>query len=172
MTEPETSPRSQHSELKELENASPMKIFQIEVSNLCNLRCTYCPHPHQSRPAGLMTEKTFKKAIDLVLQCGQQTAYLHNFGEPLLHPLLPHFVQHCRERDVNPSFFTNGVLLDEEMLLSLWTSGLRSISISEHASGEIGRIKQLLHDTNTSIEVGDTFVPKKSHMHDWAGQVS
>ncbi len=69
-----------------------MKVYQIEISNHCNLSCNYCPHPNQKRDKGYMSMETFKISIKLLKKCGQKIAYLHNFGEPLLHPKIFDFI--------------------------------------------------------------------------------
>jgi hypothetical protein len=148
-----------------------VKIYQIEISNLCNLTCSDCPHPRQERPKGLMSNEVFEKALELVVRCGQHVAYLHNFGEPLLHPNIASYVQRCVERGVTPSFFTNGVLINDQALAKLVEAGLRILCISEHTKGELRRIHQLIQAGGYPVEIQDTFRPIKSVMHDWAGQV-
>lgn len=148
-----------------------MKIYQIEISNHCNLTCSYCPHPSQHRVRGLMSQHTFEDAIELLLRCGQRTAYLHNFGEPLLHPSLIAFVTHCTDRGVVASFFTNGVLLTESILEDLAQAGLRYLYISEHTRGQCDRVRDLIGHGGYPIEVRDTFRPVRNELHSWAGQV-
>lgn len=147
-----------------------MRIYQIEVSNLCNLTCSYCPHPLQQRRAGLMTADTFAKALELLVRCGQRNAYLHNFGEPLLHPELPKLVRLCTERGVAASFYTNGVLLNTANLRDLSDAGLRELCVSEHTSGETERVRALIDDNRLPIELSETFRPVKGDLHTWAGQ--
>jgi len=108
-----------------------MKVYQIEVSNLCNLECSYCPHVSQQRPKGLMNRSTFEEAIQLVLRCGQDQVWLHNFGEPLLHPDLAEFIAHASAEGVQCSFYTNGLLLTPEIADSLANAGLRQIRPSD-----------------------------------------
>lgn len=148
-----------------------MKIYQIEISNECNLACSYCPHPTQRRPRGLMTRPTFEKSLELLLRCGQRTAYLHNFGEPLLHPELVDFVARCTQRGVAASFFTNGVLLTRDVLAALARAGLRFLYLSEHTRGEGARVRHLIESGGFPIEVRDTFRPVRPALHDWARQV-
>lgn len=148
-----------------------MKIYQIEISNQCNLTCSYCPHPQQSREKGFMAWETFEKSIDLLKRCGQRTAYLHNFGEPLLHPDVVEFVRYCDTHGVTASFFTNGVLLNVDILVELANAGLRSLCISEHTKGELRRVEQLIADGGIPISLADTFRPIRRDLHSWGGQV-
>lgn len=149
-----------------------MKIYQIEISNLCNLTCSYCPHPTQEREKGLMSIDTFQKAIELVRRCEQKRAYLHNFGEPLLHPLIFDFIKYAFARDVSVSFYTNGVLLDVEMAQRLAAAGLREICVSDHVAGESNRVQVLFHVYSIPIHVIETFRPGNETLHTWADQVS
>lgn len=119
-----------------------------------------------------MSWEIFDKSLELLIRCGQRTAYLHNFGEPLLHPHLAGFVRRCTERSVTASFFTNGILLTPEILDELTKAGLRFIHISEHSRGEVARVRQLIADAELPIEVRNVFRPVRSALHTWAGQVA
>lgn len=118
-----------------------------------------------------MSWETFKKSVALVERCGQRTAYLHNFGEPLLHPHVAEFVRYCSERGVMASFFTNGVLITDEVLADLSDAGLRFLYLSEHTKGELDRVQLLIARGNHPIEIRDTFRPVRRELHSWAGQM-
>ncbi|MFM7363341.1 MAG: radical SAM protein [Cuspidothrix sp.] len=149
-----------------------MKIYQVEISNFCNLTCSYCPHPNQSRPKGFMSFNTFIDVIDLVVKCGQKNVYLHNFGEPLLHPELPKFISYAISQGVNSCFYTNGLLLDEYLSRELYDAGLREICISEHLKGEKERIEVMLDQQSIPLKILETYLPNENTKHDWARQVS
>lgn len=118
-----------------------------------------------------MSRNTFENAIELLLRCDQRTAYLHNFGEPLLHPNVTDFVAHCTARGVAASFFTNGVLITEPVLDALAQAGLRYLCVSEHTRGECDRVRALIQHGAYPIEVRDSFRPVRNQLHSWAGQV-
>lgn len=82
-----------------------MKIYQVEVSNYCNLSCEYCPYPKQYRKKGFMDKRTFETVIQLAKKCNQNLLYLHNFGEPLLHPGLVQFVEIAKKENIECRFF-------------------------------------------------------------------
>jgi len=119
-----------------------------------------------------MTWETFAKSLELLIRCGQRTAYLHNFGEPLLHPNGVGFVRRCTERGVTASFFTNGVLVTAKVLEELADAGLQFLCVSEHTRGEAARVRRLIADGGLPIEVRDTFRPVRGALHTWAGQVT
>lgn len=51
-----------------------------------------------------MSFKTFKDAVELVIRCEQKEIYLHNFGEPLLHPDIILFINYSIEKGLIPNF--------------------------------------------------------------------
>lgn len=121
-----------------------------------------------------MAHETFEKALELLIRCGrcgQRTAYLHNFGEPLLHPDVTDFVRMCTTRGVIASFFTNAVLLTDVVLAGLAAAGLRFLCVSEHTKGELERVRRLVATGSHPIEIRDTFRPVRPALHNWAGQM-
>jgi hypothetical protein len=154
------------------------KIMQIEASNLCSLRCVYCPHPSQIRPKGNMTMETFAKCIELVKRSdnperqGNQRLHLNHFGEPLLNPLLPQFVSHASSRNVEVSLATNGVdhnknLFSRDLWRELAEAGLKSVVISCHVKSET----ELRDHIGDLVDIGWVFKPTPDQLHTWAGQV-
>lgn len=101
----------------------------LEITNLCNLSCSFC---HGTRRAPrTMTEEEFLFLTER-LRGRIKYLYFHLLGEPLLHPLLPRFIAHARAAGFTPMLTTNGTLLRarwEELLASL----PEKISISLHA---------------------------------------
>lgn len=104
------------------------KIY-LEITNVCNLDCTFC---HKTaRAKKLMSAQEFDLLIDK-LAGKAKYLYFHLMGEPTLHPLLPHFIKTARDKGFLPMITTNGSLLREkgEALLSALPY---KISISLHA---------------------------------------
>ncbi len=100
-------------------------LVQIENTNHCNYRCTYCPtHSEQSLfqvRRGHMTLDTFRATVDrhpaaaLVVIQGQ--------GEPLMDPGVFEKIALCRRRRVATQIISNGSLLGEAMQERLWREG-------------------------------------------------
>ena len=91
-----------------------MKRFQkvyLEISNLCNLRCGFCPGTR--RASGRMTEETF---IQVLSRLAPYTDYLyfHLMGEPLCHPELERFLVLAGEAGFRVILTTNGTLLENK----------------------------------------------------------
>lgn len=148
-----------------------MKVYSVEISNICNLTCSYCPHPSQKRLKGMMSFSTFTDVIELVILCQQSVVHLHNFGEPLLHPELSDFISYAKSKGIDCSFYTNGLLLSKDVALELYQAGLREIYLSEHIAGQSNRIQTMLRESSISLSIKETFNPREYPKHNWAGQV-
>lgn len=105
------------------------KIY-IEISNLCNLRCSFCPGT--KRNPGAMTEEVFTQILTKV-QPYTDFLYFHVMGEPLLHPQLERFLQLAGEHGFRVILTTNGTLLEQQKDMLLNSSALHKVNISVHA---------------------------------------
>ena len=103
------------------------KVY-VEISNLCNLSCGFCPGTKRS--PGRMTAERFSRLLPK-LKPYTQYLYFHLMGEPLCHPELKAFLELAK--DFKVILTTNGTLLarQQEMLLSV--PNLHKINISLHA---------------------------------------
>jgi len=101
----------------------------VEITNICNMRCSFC-HGHH-RPLRQMTEKEYTHVLG---QLAGKTQYIyhHLMGEPLVHPLLPRFLEIARAADFRPMITTNGTLLDTRGN-ALLGKGLHKANISVHS---------------------------------------
>ena len=101
----------------------------VEITNICNMHCSFC-HGH-SRAPRQMTEEEYARVLEQ-LHGKTQYIYHHLMGEPLVHPLLPRFIQMAREKGFRPMITTNGTLLGRLGDTILW-EGLHKINISLHS---------------------------------------
>lgn len=101
----------------------------VEITNICNMNCSFC-HGH-SRPLRQMTETEYAHVLE---QLAGKTQYIyhHLMGEPLIHPLLPRFIQMACQAGFRPMLTTNGTLL-ELRGDALLIPGLHKINISVHS---------------------------------------
>lgn len=105
------------------------KIY-LEISNVCNLRCSFCP--------GTRREKRFLQPEELAqllpkLRSWTDYLYFHLMGEPLLHPHLEQYLRMAGEMGFKVILTTNGTLLAKQQELLLSSPGLHKINISLHA---------------------------------------
>lgn len=100
----------------------------LEITNCCNLDCVFCPKT--CRPQRQMSLAEFHALTDKLTE-KIKFLYFHLMGEPLLHPLLPQFIQTARQKGFIPVLTTNGTLLSQKK--ELLDALPHKIQISLHA---------------------------------------
>ena len=105
------------------------KIY-LEISNVCNLSCKFCPGT--SRVPRVMSEREF---AFLLPRLAPYTDYLyfHLMGEPLCHPSLEAFLKLSYEYGFKVILTTNGTLLKKHQQMLLSSPALHKVNISLHA---------------------------------------
>lgn len=104
------------------------KVY-VEITNICNMNCSFC-HGH-SRPHRQMTMDEFTQILTK-LQNHTQYIYYHLMGEPLTHPMLPKFIRLAGSYGYKSILTTNGTLLHRRQD-ELLDAGLHKINISLHS---------------------------------------
>ncbi len=104
----------------------------VEITNICNRNCTFCPGT--VRELRRMTMEEFA-VITQQLQGITQYLYLHVMGEPLTHPLLPEFIVYARQKGFKVAVTTNGTLLKNRRE-DLLKAQPYKVSISVHSFEE------------------------------------
>ncbi|MDO5546251.1 MAG: radical SAM/SPASM domain-containing protein [Eubacteriales bacterium] len=110
-----------------------MKRFQkvyLEISNLCNLRCGFCPGTR--RPPKRLSEEEFSHLMSC-LRPYTDYLYFHLMGEPLCHPEIGRFLALAQEYGFRVILTTNGTLLTRQRDTLLNAPALHKINISLHA---------------------------------------
>ena len=105
------------------------KVY-VEISNLCNLSCSFCPGTKRQKRA--MTEEEFTYLLPK-LRPYTDFLYFHLMGEPLCHPKLGTFLELAHEAGFKVILTTNGTLLHDRQDLLLASPGLHKVNISLHA---------------------------------------
>lgn len=90
------------------------KRIEIELSNACNLRCTYCPRKFLTNASGFMDLKLFKKLIDEASAYPSTIIVLHRRGESLLHPDFLAVCDYVKGKFHEIQLATNATLLCRE----------------------------------------------------------
>lgn len=103
------------------------KKVYLEISNVCNLACSFCPGT--KRRPGFMTEAEFSLFAEK-LRGHTNFLYFHLMGEPLLHPELEKLLSIAGEKDFRVVITTNGTLLAEKGQSLLSASALHRVNIS------------------------------------------
>ena len=121
------------------------KIY-LEISNVCNLSCSFCPGT--KRANHIMTEGEFSVLMP-ALRPYADYLYFHLMGEPLLHPNLGRFLEIAGEHGFKVILTTNGTLLKKQQAVLLNAPALHKVNISLHA-----------------FEANDLAVPFEEYLHD------
>ena len=103
------------------------KRVYLEITNVCNLACAFCPGT--VRAPRFLTEEEFLRLLEK-LKGQTQYLYFHLMGEPLLHPLLGRFLALAGERGFRVILTTNGTLLGEREEELLSSGALYKINLS------------------------------------------
>ena len=105
------------------------KVY-LEISNLCNLRCAFCPGTRRMPKA--LTEAEFSELIGK-LRPWTDYLYFHLMGEPLCHPKLARFLELAGKAGFRVILTTNGTLLAKQQQMLLSSPALHKVNISLHA---------------------------------------
>lgn len=105
------------------------KVY-LEISNICNLSCAFCPGTSRQKKA--MTEADMEVLLPK-LRLYTDFLYFHLMGEPLCHPSLGSFLEMAHSHGFRVILTTNGTLLSRKQELLLASPGLHKVNISLHA---------------------------------------
>lgn len=110
-----------------------MKKFKkvyIEITNICNLSCSFCPKT--KRKKSVLSVDDFKKVLSEVKPYSKYI-YFHLMGEPLLNENLEKFLEIAYEEGFKVNITTNGTLLPKAKDTLLKAKALRQVNISLHS---------------------------------------
>lgn len=103
----------------------------IEISNICNLQCTFCPEVERDKK--ILSTDDFRKVLKQVLPYTEQIC-LHLMGEPLAHPEFPKILKICEEEGAVIHLTTNGTFLSKYGFDTfLKSKAIRQINFSLHS---------------------------------------
>ena len=109
----------------------PKRKAYLEITNRCNLSCSFCPGC--KRPPHSLTMEEFEH-LAAKLRPFADFLYYHLLGEPTAHPLLPKFLAHAKGLGFASVITTNGTLLHKCGDRILEEASLpHKVSISLHA---------------------------------------
>lgn len=110
-----------------------MKRFKkvyIEITNVCNLSCNFCPKT--KRKYKFMEKEEFNHIIKEVKPFTDHI-YFHLMGEPLLNENIEYFLMESERNDLKVNLTTNGTLLNKNVDKLVNAKALRQINISLHS---------------------------------------
>lgn len=106
------------------------KKIYIEITNVCNLACDFCPQ--SKRKPEFMKIETFDKILAQIKPYTDYI-YLHVKGEPLLHPEIDRILDLSYEKGLKVNITTNGTLINKAKDKLLTKQALRQINFSLHS---------------------------------------
>jgi len=106
------------------------KKIYIEITNVCNLGCSFCPKTR--RAPAYMPYEMFAQILQEVRLAGRYL-YFHVMGEPLLHPDIGAFLDAAADASMQVNITTNGTLLPDTGAILLSKPAVRQVNISLHS---------------------------------------
>ena len=128
----------------------PYSRVYVEITNLCNRNCTFCPGT--DRKKRMMTVPEFETVISKLTGV---TGYLyyHLMGEPLTHPGLPEMLAIASKLGFKSQITTNGTLLQARGQ-ALIDARVHKVNISVH-SFEEGSNEDYVNYINSCLDFAD-----------------
>jgi len=134
-----------------LPKSERLKRIYVEISNICNLKCSFCPEVE--RPAKEISLESFQETIEKIKPHTEEV-YLHLMGEPLGHSQFGSLLDVCETKSVPVKITTNGTLLNPINMQLLLKPIVKQVNISLHSfpdnfpgrsvSGYMGKIFKFL----------------------------
>lgn len=105
------------------------KVY-VEISNICNLKCSFCPGTKRSPKR--MNVQEFKTVLEKIKDYTDYI-YFHLLGEPLCHPDLETFLKIAEDMNFKVIITTNGMLLSKNKDILLESKSHYKTVISLHS---------------------------------------
>ena len=112
---------------------SNFKKIYIEITNKCNLNCSFCSIDNREKKEMSLDE--FNTVLDKVANY-TESIYLHVKGEPLIHSKFDDILNICDKYNVKVCITTNGTLLKNKKDILL-KHKIKQINISLHSENNI-----------------------------------
>lgn len=109
------------------------KKIYIEITNLCNLSCSFCSK--SKRKPQSLTRESFQYILKEIKPFTDYI-YLHVKGEPLLHPELPDLLDIACTHGFKVHISTNGVFINKVKDALLSKPAIRQMNFSLHSITE------------------------------------
>jgi radical SAM protein with 4Fe4S-binding SPASM domain len=113
-------------------SARPFELH-LELTNLCNANCVFCPYQFQQREVEYMSDTVLEKAVsDYVAIGGGSVGLTPIVGDALIDPKFLARVQYLRSLPAIDRIWltTNAILLDKHGVENVLDAGLSFITIS------------------------------------------
>jgi MoaA/NifB/PqqE/SkfB family radical SAM enzyme len=137
-----------------------MKELQLELTTNCNSSCKMCPRSKLRRSLGFIDTEFAKKIIDNAYELGVRMIKPQWFGESILHPDYFEIVNYAKLKGLRVVIFTNGSLMNKELVEKLINIGVEKICFSIDSSNkeQYERIREGLKFKTTISNLKDAYL--------------
>ena len=127
--------------------------LDIELTDACNLKCSFCFQNYMEYKRSFMPYELFTKIIDEGVEAGLCAIKLQSRGESFLHPKISECIKYAKDKGVlDIQVTTNAILLNHEKIDSIVKNGLDLLIISydtEHAEATLKTSKPMTNEEYT-----------------------
>jgi len=116
----------------------------LELTNLCNAKCIFCPYQFQQRKIQFMSDEVFMKAVsDYCAMGGGSVGLTPIVGDALIDPQFLNRVRFLRKQPRIDRIFltTNAILLNKFGIDEILNSGITSMAISTSGFDEASYLR-------------------------------
>ncbi|MBK9295219.1 MAG: SPASM domain-containing protein [Oligoflexia bacterium] len=106
------------------------KKVYIEISNVCNFQCEFCPEVLRDKK--FITYENLEHVLSQVAPLAEEVCY-HLMGEPLLHEKFCEFISLAEKLNIPLNITSNGALLNLKNQEALLNSTIRQVNFSLHS---------------------------------------
>ena len=106
------------------------KKVYLEISNICNVQCSFCPVVEKDKK--IMDIADFEAILKQVVPLAE-TVCLHVLGEPLAHPKFIEILKICEAYKVQIDLTTNGILINRYKHQIINSKSVRQVNFSLQA---------------------------------------
>jgi radical SAM protein with 4Fe4S-binding SPASM domain len=106
------------------------KRIYLEISNICNVQCSFCPVVEKDKK--LMSLAEFEETLAQVVPLAEIVC-LHLMGEPLAHPKFTQIIELCDRYGAQIDLTTNGLLIQRYKDLIVHSKSVRQVNFSLQA---------------------------------------
>ena len=104
-------------------------LVDIELTNHCNLKCSFCGQQAMTREKGFISEGTFQKVIDECSLYNTPVRFIR-WGEPFLHEKIIDFCKYTKSKDLPLHITNNGLVIKESDMKALIEMDVDSVIFS------------------------------------------
>jgi radical SAM protein with 4Fe4S-binding SPASM domain len=123
-----------------------MESVYIEITDSCNLHCSFCPCGTRSQNGdtsgalrNFMPTPLFDACIAGAQEIGAKNVFFHVLGEPTLHPGFAHYLKKLEQTPLRLTLTTNGTTIERTGRHILDCPAVRQVNFSTHAFAELPR---------------------------------